>query len=259
MITIHAFFFLAQAMLVPSSLPSPVPSPSHAHSEHSRRLTAPSPAPSPEVRITIVNATSVPAISLAASGVNLAASYPQFPQGEWTANEALKTSEIHYLIRSMKGAIIADRTINYKPLSSQFLLLTGDLSTLGPADKPPQLGLPFFQGVQAWPPNLQFHLYPYTLACADPCHYRIVNGMPGKSLLLRSVATGNKPMQQLAFLTPGGSVLLVKQPSCIEWEAEIEGRIYPVSIRQEGAPGNCLIPFFLRDGKPEFIRVFEDP
>jgi hypothetical protein len=30
-------------------------------------------------------------------------------------------------------------------------------------------------------------------------------------------------------------------------------------IAQEGAIGNCLIPFFLRDGKPDFIRVFETP
>ena len=30
-------------------------------------------------------------------------------------------------------------------------------------------------------------------------------------------------------------------------------------IVQEGVEGNCLVPFFLREGKPTFIRVFEAP
>jgi hypothetical protein len=52
---------------------------------------------------------------------------------------------------------------------------------------------------------------------------------------------------------------MVKQPPCVEWTAEIDGQSYPVTILQEGAAANCLIPFFLKDGKPAFVRIFEDP
>jgi hypothetical protein len=45
----------------------------------------------------------------------------------------------------------------------------------------------------------------------------------------------------------------------VEWEAEIDGKTYPLQIRQEGDPRNCLIPFFLRGETPSFIRVFESP
>jgi hypothetical protein len=45
----------------------------------------------------------------------------------------------------------------------------------------------------------------------------------------------------------------------VEWIAEIDGRDYPITIIQEGAAGNCLIPFFLKNGKPDFIRIFEAP
>lgn len=32
-----------------------------------------------------------------------------------------------------------------------------------------------------------------------------------------------------------------------------------LQIFQEGTAGNCLLSFFLREGKPTFIRIFEAP
>jgi len=236
------------------------------------------PSPPPQVRVTIVNATSVPSIALGfgpghpaqglgnggtkgakgTGGTNKPLAYPDFPQGEWTANHAIATPEVHYVVRSTNGSPVTDQTIRFKPVSNQYLLLTGDLSTLGPAEKLPQLlGDQATRGVSS--PNVQFHVIPYSLVTPDPCHYRIVNAMPGKTLLLRSLASENKPAQQLAYLSPGNSILLTRQPPCVSYEAVIDGNSIPVEIQQEGAVGNCLIPFFLRNGKPDFVRVFEDP
>jgi hypothetical protein len=185
--------------------------------------------------------------------------YPRFAQGEWTANEPIQTTEIHYLARSMEGIPIAEKTIRFRPISSQVLLLTGDLSRSGPADKLPQLAENPVQVSTKWPLNFQFHLYPVELACKDPCHYRVVNAMPSKTLLLKTPPEKNRPSRQLGLLAPGNSLLLTGQIPCVEWVAEIDGKAHPVTIMQEGAAANCLIPFFLRDGKPTFIRVFETP
>jgi len=231
--------------------------PSACSLRHNRAAASPSPTPS--VRVTIVNATCVPAISLTTSVTNQTFSYPVFRQGTWTSDEPFQATEFRYVTRNTNGATIAERTIRFKPVSSQTLLLTGDLTRSGPPEKLPPLGTSQPTSGQPWGPNFQFHLYPQEVGCKDPCHYRIVNAMPSRILVLKSLPEGNKPARQLGILTPGNSLLLVKQSPCVEWTAEIDGQSYPVSILQEGAAANCLIPFFLREGKPAFIRIFEDP
>jgi len=261
MISLPLFLILAQASVLPA-LPVAVPAPEHLpplrstrHSSHQ----AATPSPSPEVRITIVNATSVPAIALGTSGSSKPYAYPFFPQGVWTGNLPLKTPSIHYFVHSIPGRTTVDRTLHFPPVSSQLLLLTGDLSTSGPPDQPPQLGLPPSPGPTPWPPNLQFHVYPLSTAPKERCRYRLVNGMPSKLLILRTLAEPNKPCRQIALLAPGNSVVLTHQPANIAWEAEIDGQVLTVAIVQDGEQKNCLIPFYLRNGQPEFIRVFEDP
>jgi hypothetical protein len=87
----------------------------------------------------------------------------------------------------------------------------------------------------------------------------VVNAMPAKTLILRTPARDGKPSRILGLLAPGNSLLLTGQPPCVDWIAEIDGQNYPVDIAQVGAEGNCLIPFFLKNGKPDFLRVFETP
>ena len=250
--------FLAQALISPSSTPSPVTSTSHHGTYHHHTAASPTPAPLPEIHITIVNATSVPFISLNTAGTNLPVAYPEFPQGTWTGNAPLTNPVIDYLARNSDGHIVADRPLHFPLVSSQILLLTGDLSTSGPAEAPPPLGSPPVQGSTVWPPNLQFHIYPAAKGDSERCRYRVVNGMPSKLLILRSVGESNQPSRQLALLAPGNSALFIRQPHNLQWEAEIDGRIYPVTIEQESDSNNCLIPFFLRNGRPDFIRVFEE-
>jgi hypothetical protein len=248
---------IAQAALLPLGAESSQEQ--HRPLAHPRHQGHATPLPTPRVKITIVNATCIPAISLSTSGTSLPVAYPRFPQGEWTANEPLRTTEIHYLARTMEGTPIAEKSIRFRPISSQVLLLTGDLSRSGPADKLPQVADNQLQVSVKWPPNFQFHLYPVDFVCKDPCHYRVVNAMPSKTLVLKTLPEKNRPSRQLCLLAPGNSLLLTGQPPCVEWIAEIDGKAHPLSIMQEGAAANCLIPFFLRDGKPTFVRVFETP
>jgi hypothetical protein len=258
MITLPSLLVLAQAMAMPSPATSPTPLP-HGHTTPGHhRHASPTPAPSPAVRVTIVNATSAPTIALATRGTNYPVAYPDFPQGEWTANQSLSTPEVHYMARGTNGEILASQTIRFKPVSSQYLLLTGDLSRSAHPDQLPRIGGPE-PGTPGGAPNFQFRVIPYTLVCGDPCHYRFINAMPGKILIVRSIPQDKKPSQQLAYLTPGNSALLVRQPESADYEIEIDGHVNTLSIRQEGALGNCIIPFFLRGGTPDYIRVFEEP
>lgn len=253
---IPALLFLAQALPAPTDHPAhPRPHRSHHAGQHA--LGEPVPTPSPSVRVTIVNATSQPAISLSVTGTNRPVAYPFFPQGTWTAAAPVTNTEVHYLARNTNGATVAERTVRYRAVSSQILLLTGDLGTTGPSDRLPSVAPLQNAATKPWPPNFQFHVYPWDKGGGKGCSYRVVNGMPGKCVLLRIPAGGGKAARQLALLAPGDGTLLQNQPPSVEWQVEIEGRVYPLPIRQEGTPRNCLIPFFLREGKPSIIRIFE--
>jgi hypothetical protein len=230
------------------------------HRAHSRAHPHQAPSPVPSVRVTIVNATCAPALSLATEGSNTPAAYPLFPQGEWTANEPVTTPEIHYLARSTNGVLLSEKRIRFRPVSSQFLVMTGDLGRRGPADMLAPVGASEQSpDSPSWPPNFQFRIYPVELVTRDPFHYRVINAMPCKTLVLRTTPLGNKPSRILGLIAPGNSLLLTRQPPCVEWIAEVDGESIPLSVMQEGAAANCLIPFFLRDGKPAFVRVFESP
>ncbi len=241
-----------------------------ARHDHRGRYGA-HPSTTPSVRVTIVNATCVPAISLSLSGTNGAPAYPVFAQGDWTTDAPFTNPVTDYVARDTNGVFLKRQRITYRPVSKQYLLLTGDLSREGDQDhlpgvsppsepvlseKPSQLqGLRTAEAVA----NLQFHVIPCEGVVKDPSHYRFVNCIPGSSLLLRKPAEGGRPAKELAFLTPGSSVLLTGQPDTVVYEAEVQGTILRLEIFQEGAVADCLIPFFLRDGKPSYATVFESP
>lgn len=252
-----ALLFLAQA--IAGGTPDATSVHRYAVPRHHRGQTTPATTASPRVKVTIVNATCVPAIAVSLSGTDLPVAYPVFPQGEWTANDSVTNTEIHYTARFPEGPVIAEKIFHFAPQSSQFLVLTGDLARNGPSEKLPQLTPTASESPYPWPPNFQFHVYPVELVTKDPCHYRVLNAMPGKTLTLRTRAHDGKPSRLLGLLAPGNSLLLTGQPACVDWIAEIDGESCPLGIMQEGAVGNCLVPFFLRNGKPDFVRVFETP
>ena len=258
MTSLPALLIMAQAMTLSSTLTNPTSNLAsnrpHTHRHHGTET----PTPTPAVKVTIVNVTCIPAIALGTQGTNKLIAYPNFPQGEWTANQSLPSTEVNYVARCTNGELISSQIIKFKPVSSQFLLLTGDLSRNAPPDRLPQLSAAE-DGIHNFPPNFQFHVIPYSLVCSDPCHYRFINAMPGKILIIRSTPCDRKPPQQLAYLAPGNSALLVHQPGSAKFEIEVDGQVSTFCINQEGAVGNCIVPFFLRNGIPDHIIVFEDP
>ena len=192
-------------------------------------------------------------------GTNAPADYPRFRQGTWTADEPLTNSTINLVVRSPEGVIVANRPFVFPRKCHRFLLLSGDLRRNSPVGKP-NLPLPRASVTpDPRPPDLQFLSYPVELVTKDPFHYRVVNAMPDKTLTLRVPAHDGKPARTLGILSPGNSLLFTGHPPSIEWIAEIDGVRFPLSVTQEGAAGNCLIPFFLRNGRPDFVRIFENP
>jgi hypothetical protein len=208
--------------------------------------------------MTIVNATSIPAISLSTKGAEAPPEYPLFPQGSWIEG-AQRTERTLSLRISPQGTIPATDRELALPAMRQFLVITGDLGRRGPSDitapvHPSKEG----RNVQS-PPDFQCRSYPVELVVKDPCHYRVVNAMPGKTLLLCTPPREGRPRRLVSVLAPGNSLLLKGQPPAVDWLAMVDGKELVLSIGQEGAAGNCLIPFFLRNGQPSFIRVFETP
>jgi hypothetical protein len=260
-----ALLFLAQ-MVVPGNDPAG-PSSAHpsapAHAGMARHPSNdPRAAPPPRTCIRIVNVTCVPEISLALWGTNGPVAYPDFKQGTWTGNAPLPKTAFHYVVRSASGSVVADRVLDFPSPVCGTLLLTGDLGTTGRSDQlagiaPKAATQGGVAGTNA--PNVQFRFFTSSPVGIDPCQYRIVNAMPSKSLTIRSKPNGKRPSRQLALLAPGDSALFVRQPPDVVWEAWIDGEVRPLEILQEGIPLNCIIPFFLRQGRPDFIRVFEDP
>lgn len=254
---------LAQAFPVPAKnagSPSPAPSPLAKHL--ASRSKKPKIAPTPSLHLTIVNATCLPEIFFTTAGTNRPVEYPRFPQGRWIESGPRTNPVIRFLAGSPGQPYSVDRQLNFPAICRQFLVLTGDLSRHGPMEKLPGLittETPATPGITNWPANFQIRSYPVELATKDPFHYRVLNAMPGKTLTLTLPAREGKPRRVLGILTPGGSLLLTGQPSCIDWIAEIDGREIPLSVHQEGASGNCLISFFLKQGEPAFVRVFENP
>lgn len=250
-----SLLFFAQVIAADPSSSSPDGLPAARSGRRPAKSTA---IPLNPFRITIVNATSIPAISLSTKGAESPPEYPLFPQGAWIEG-APRTERTLRLRVSPQGAIpFTDRQLSL-PAMRQFLVISGDFGRREPSDMTAPVH-PSKEGrnIQS-PPDFQCRSYPVELVVKDPCHYRVVNAMPGKTLLLFAPAREGRPRRLVGVLTPGNSLLLKGQPPAVDWLAMVDGKELVLSIGQEGAAGNCLIPFFLRDGKPDFVRVFETP
>lgn len=229
------------------------------------------PTPSPSVRVTIVNATTAPAFSLSTTGTNGAPAYPFFRQGDWTADPPFTNPVVDYVVRDTNGTFLAEQRITYKPVSKQYLLLTGDLSREGDPHhlrgvgesaqipNPNSANNSKSWGIKPQNANLQFQIIPCEGVVKDPSHYRFVNCISGATLLLRKPPEGCHPAKEIALLTPGNSVLLTGQPDEVLYEAEVMGTVLKIEILQEGAVADCLIPIYLREGKPTYATIFESP
>ena len=196
----------------------------------------------------IVNATSVPVLALK---VNDTLAYDTFPQGKRSGDAPVPLLEAVYEAKDKRsGSKARSDKITYERGMHQSLVILGDFSTSSPAGilRQPDAALNSENGKQ--PPNVLFQVYPHTPSKA-PVRLRIINGVPGKSL---TFASGKNEV----VVRPGECTVLERQPPTAQYTAHVAGESIPLLMRQEGLIRNAIIVFFLKDGKPSFMRAFEN-
>lgn len=203
----------------------------------------------PVTSVQIINATSVPAISLSLNGRE---DYPQFAQGTFTGDTPTPNLTVNYKAVDKKtGAVAESPAIRYQPSARQSLVIMGDFSTKFPPTSLPQPGT--LPSDKPYPPNVFFRVFPHNLGPAEkPVRWRILNAMPEKVLKISGKDVAARS------LNPGQDMTLNGRPLIGECLAEIDGQKIPVAVRQRPPAGNAMIIFFLKDGKPEFRRIFEN-
>lgn len=210
--------------------------------------------PLPSTSIQIVNATSVPSISLEVNG---RLDYPDFPQGEYTGNAFTQGLAYRYKGINKADGVSADpKVITFKNLDNQTLLLIGDFSVEteeGAMPQPNQLHNAYESPSASNPPNLIFRVYSHQEGLKKPpLQIRIINGMPRKILKLKLPNSATT----LDFL-PGEEKELVGQPPVQRYDFEVDGKHMPVIMLQDENPVNANIVFYLKNNEPAFKRFFE--
>ena len=198
--------------------------------------------------VQVVNATSVPVLSLR---INDTLAYGTFPQGMKAGDAPVPLLEAVYEAEDKQtGSKAKSDKITYQPGAHQSLVILGDFSTASP---PISLRQPDSAAVgedSQEPPNVLFQVYPHTSSKA-PVRLRIINGISGKRL---TFANGRNEF----VVRSGECAVLESQPPTARYTAHVDGESIPLLMRQEGLIRNAIIVFFLKDGKPSFLRVFEN-
>ena len=198
--------------------------------------------------VQIVNATSVPAIALR---INDRLAYESFPQGLKSADSPTSTLKATYEAEDKQtGRFAKSAEINYKPGTNQSLVILGDFSTEPPAGTLRRPGRALVGNGEQHPPSILFQVFSHA-AKEAPVRVRIINGMPGKSL---TFVAGKEEI----VVEPGNSAVLDGQPTFAHYRAKADGGEISVLMRQEGLVRNAMIIFFLKNGRPAFMRAFEN-
>ena len=204
--------------------------------------------PPPSTSVQIINATSVPAIALK---INERVAYEDFPQGLETADAPTGLLKATYEAEDKAtGSRATSPAIAYEPNTNQSLVILGDFSTDSPPGTLRHPGRALTGEDKRYPPNVLFKVFAHTAAEA-PVRLRIINGMPGKNL---TFVAGRREL----VVSPGESAALTSQPAIAQYVATIDGEKTSLLMRQEGLVRNAMIIFFLKSGKPAFMRAFEN-
>ncbi|MGB7791061.1 MAG: hypothetical protein WBL39_07590 [Terrimicrobiaceae bacterium] len=198
--------------------------------------------------VQIVNATSVPAIALR---INDRLAYETFPQGLKSADSPTSMLKATYEAEDKQtGRFAKSAEINYKPGTNQSLVILGDFSIGPPAGTLRRPGHALVGNGEQYPPSILFQVFSHA-AQEAPVRVRIINGMPGKSL---TFITGRDEI----VVEPGNFAVLNREPAVAHYQAKTDGEEISVLMRQEGLVRNAMIIFFLKNGRPGFMRAFEN-
>ena len=198
--------------------------------------------------VQIVNATSVPVLSLK---INDILAYDTFPQGTRSGDAVVPLLEAVYEAEDKRsGSKAKSDEITYEPGAYQSLVILGDFSTTSSRTLLRQPASALGRENGKHPPNVLFQVCPHTPSKA-PVRLRIINGMPARSLTFAS-------SKSEVIVRPGECAVLESQPATAQYTARVGGESIPLLMRQEGLVRNAIIVFFMKDGKPSFMRAFEN-
>ena len=198
--------------------------------------------------VQIVNATSVPVISLK---VNDTLAYGTFPQGKRSGDAPVSLLEAVYEAEDKRsGSKAKSEKITYEAGAYQSLVILGDFSMKSSSKILRQPESALRREDRKHPSNVLFQVYPHTASKA-PVRLRIINGVPGQSL---TFGHGENEV----VIRPGDCAILENQPATFQYTAHVNGESISLLMRQEGLIRNALIVFFLKEGKPTFLRAFEN-
>jgi hypothetical protein len=202
--------------------------------------------PAPTTNVQIVNATSVAVITLK---LNDAILYDAFPQGNRSGDAPIRVVDSVYEAEDKRTGLRATSDkIKFEPSVYQTLVIFGDFSV----DPPQVSGTPnkAETGDRPTAPRVFFQVFSHSTS-AQPVRLRIVNGLPGRNL---TFVSANEEM----IIKPGAHAILTGQPAIAQYTAKIDGESIPLLMRQEGLTRNTMVIFFMKNGKPTFMRAFEN-
>ncbi|TSA31900.1 MAG: hypothetical protein D4R65_10480 [Verrucomicrobiaceae bacterium] len=210
----------------------------------------PTPTPPPTTSVQIINATSVPAISLYVNGRE---NYPNFPQALLTSDAPIPLLDTRYVAVNKKtGAQAESDVVKFQANANQSLVIMGDFSTQTPPGALPQPDQPLGKTEKPYPPNVVFKVFQHKRMSADRLvRLLVINGMPGKRL---KFTAGNDARDIL----PGESVEFVEQPVFFTYQADAGDQQIAVTVRQSGIMRDAIVIFYLKNGEPAFMRAFEN-
>jgi hypothetical protein len=209
--------------------------------------------PAAKTSVQIVNATSVPSISLEVNG---RLNYPDFPQGKFTANEPIQGLAFNYkIVNKANGSAIYPDAIKYNNRENHTLLLIGDFSMVEEGDGMTQLIEKDQESEvsKKMVPNLGMRVYSHQQdLLKKPICVRIINGMPGKMLRFRSPVTNSD-----VILNSGDEIQLEGQPNVQIYHFLVDATPFKVPINQDENPINANIIFYLENKHAKFMRFYQ--
>lgn len=182
--------------------------------------------------VQIVNATSAAAISVKTDGQLY---LRKLPQGLFTGDAAINKLTTTYTIINTDSNLEVTETVSYEAGIYQSLILLGNFNSDSKDSQP-----------------VTFKVLSHEIESQqEPLRYRFLNGLASESIIVDS-ANGVKSAK------PGELLEFYGQPATKVFPVIIGDHSIEVLIRQGNPLRNCTIVFYSKQGKPTFIRVYEN-